>query len=209
MRPCGRGVLLNEGIPMDRATVTEFQRADGVRDWRVLDAGASAWFDAPSMAAGAALCRVAGLAAATGLPDVDLRPGGVRVRIGPGGLTRDDVEVARSISVAAWDLGLAADPAVLQTVRLDPHRERFRSSYPGRPGRQRSGHRHVPPGVAELRRGQHRSAGRPERRRDQHRLPQQEQRQRPQIHLGGHPRSGTPSASFPVVSVGGRRGRGV
>ena len=39
------------GIAMDRATVTEFQQADGVRDWRVLDAGASAWFDAPSMAA--------------------------------------------------------------------------------------------------------------------------------------------------------------
>jgi hypothetical protein len=105
---------------MDRATVTEFQQADGVRDWRALDAGASAWFDAPSMTAGAALFRrIAGLTAATGLPDVDLRPGGVRVRIGPAGdLTRDDVEFARSISAAAQDLGLAADPAVLQTVQL-------------------------------------------------------------------------------------------
>jgi hypothetical protein len=105
---------------MDRATVTEFQQADGVRDWRALDAGASAWFDAPSMTAGAALFRrIAGLTAATGLPDVDLRPGGVRVRIGPAGdLTRDDVEFARSISAAAQDLGLAADPAVLQTVQF-------------------------------------------------------------------------------------------
>src|SRR5690606_8858604 len=33
-------------------------------------------------------------------------------------LTREDVELARSISAAAKDLGLAADPAVLQTVRL-------------------------------------------------------------------------------------------
>jgi hypothetical protein len=71
---------------MHRATVTEFQQADGVRDWRVLDAGASAWFDAPSMTAGAALVRrIAELTAATGLPDADLRPGGVRVRIGPEG----------------------------------------------------------------------------------------------------------------------------
>ena len=105
---------------MDRATVTEFQQADGVRDWRALDAGASAWFDAPSMTAGAALVRRIGeLTAATGLPDVDLRPGGVRVRIGPAGdLTRADVELARSISAAAQDLGMAAVPAVLQAVEL-------------------------------------------------------------------------------------------
>lgn len=72
------------------------------------------------MAAGAALVRrIAELTAGTGLPDVDLRPGGLRVRISPAGnLTRDDVELARSISMAAQDLGLAADPAVLQTVRL-------------------------------------------------------------------------------------------
>jgi len=98
---------------MDRAAVTEFQQADGVRDWRILDAGASAWFDAPSMTAGAALVRrIAELTAATALPDVDLRPGGVRVRIGV------DVALARSISAAAQDLSLAAEPAVLQTVQL-------------------------------------------------------------------------------------------
>lgn len=109
-----------EGDLMDRVAVTEFQQVEGVRDWRILDAGASAWFDAPSMTAGAALVRrIAELAAATGLPDVDLRPGGVRVRIGPAGdLTRAEVELAGSISAAARDLGLAADPAVLQTVQL-------------------------------------------------------------------------------------------
>ena len=90
------------------------------RDWRALDVGASAWFDAPSMTAGVALVRrIAELADGTGLPDVDLRPGGVRVRIGPAGdLTRADVELARAISAAARDLGLAADPAALQTVQL-------------------------------------------------------------------------------------------
>ena len=138
-----------KGILMDRATVTEFQQADGVRDWRALDAGASAWFDAPSMTAGAALVRRIGeLTAATGLPDVDLRPGGVRVRIGPArDRTRDDVELARSISAAAQDLGLAADPAVLANrpslVSFWQDRARLRA----RPGRQRSAHRHAPPGV--------------------------------------------------------------
>jgi len=90
--------------------VNELQQGD----WRVLDGGASAWFDAPSMAAGAALVRrVAGLTTATGLPDIDLRPGGVRIRIGTA-----DADLASAVSAAARDLGLTADPAVLQTVRL-------------------------------------------------------------------------------------------
>jgi predicted enzyme related to lactoylglutathione lyase len=92
-------------------TATEFQQAGGVEDWRVLGSGASTWFDAPSQTAGAALVgRIADLA--PGLPDVDLRAGGVRVRIDL------DVELARAISAAAQDLGLAADPAALQTVRF-------------------------------------------------------------------------------------------
>ena len=105
---------------MNRGTVTEFQRAEGVQDWRLLAAGASAWFDAPSTSAGAALVRrVAELTADTGLPDIDLRPGGLLVRISPAGeLTRSDVELARAISAAARHLGLAADPAALQAVRL-------------------------------------------------------------------------------------------
>lgn len=94
--------------------------ADGVGDWRVLDAGACAWFAAPSMTAGAALVRrIAELTATGGLPDVDVRPGGVRVRIGPAGaLTHADGALARSISAAARDLGLVPDPAVLQHLRL-------------------------------------------------------------------------------------------
>jgi Glyoxalase-like domain len=99
---------------MDRPTLTGFEQADGVEDWRGLDGGASAWFDAPSFAAGAALVdRVAGLVDGGGLPDVDLRAGGLRVRV-----TGADVALARGISAAAKDLGLAANPAALQTVRL-------------------------------------------------------------------------------------------
>jgi hypothetical protein len=80
-------------------------------EWRAIDGGASAWFGAPSMTAGAALVgRIADLTAAAA---VDLRPGGVRVR-----LTGSDVELAGPVSAAARDLGLAADPSVLQTVRV-------------------------------------------------------------------------------------------
>jgi hypothetical protein len=105
---------------MDRAAAIEFQHAEDVRDWRVLDVGASAWFDAPSLTAGAALVRrIAELTDGVGLPDVDLRAGGVRVRISTSGeLTRADAALARSISAAAQDLGLAADPAMLQTLQL-------------------------------------------------------------------------------------------
>jgi hypothetical protein len=82
----------------------------------------SAWFDAPSLPAGAALvARIAELVDGNSLPDVDLRAGGVRVRIGASAgttPTRDDVELAGAISAAARDLGLAADPAALQTARL-------------------------------------------------------------------------------------------
>ena len=94
---------------------TEFQQAGGVEDWRVLGSGASTWFDAPSQTAGATLVgRIADLAPV--LPDLDLRAGGVRVRIGAS--SDLDVELARAISAAAQDLGLPADPAALQTVHF-------------------------------------------------------------------------------------------
>ncbi|WP_328993990.1 hypothetical protein OG394_06370 [Kribbella sp. NBC_01245] len=106
--------------------------ASGGEDWRGVGVGASAWFDAPSLTAGAALVgRIAELAGGTGLPDVDLRPSGVRVRIGASGaadlndadltdadLGEADVALARAISRAARELGLAADPSALQTVQL-------------------------------------------------------------------------------------------
>ena len=107
----------------ERLTAKQFQQAGGVEDWRVLAFGASAWFDAPSHTAGAALVhRIAELTGSTGrLPDVDLRAGGVHVRIAPpnaAGLTPADVALARAISAAAQDLGLRADPSAVQTVQL-------------------------------------------------------------------------------------------
>lgn len=105
---------------MDRLTATDFQQAGGVEDWRVLGGGASAWFNASSHTAGAALVsRIAELT--DSLPDMDLRAGGVRVQIGAVGSadpSQTDVTFARAISAAAADLGLAADPAALQTLSL-------------------------------------------------------------------------------------------
>ncbi|GAB3768804.1 hypothetical protein FB382_002632 [Nocardioides ginsengisegetis] len=74
-------------------------------DWRTVDGVATAWFAVPSLTAGAGLAaRILELA-----PDaaIDLRATGLRVRLDPD-------ERAEAVSAAARDLGLAADPAVLQ-----------------------------------------------------------------------------------------------
>src|SRR5258705_7303854 len=78
-------------------------------DWRVVDGVATAWFDAPSLIEGAALAgRILELSAEI---VVDLRATGMRVRL-------DSDEHAEAVSAAARDLGLAANPAVLQHLSV-------------------------------------------------------------------------------------------
>ena len=78
-------------------------------DWREVDGVATAWFDAPSLIEGAALARrIVELSAEI---VVDLRATGVRVRL-------DSDEHAEAVSAAARDLGLAANPAVLQLLSV-------------------------------------------------------------------------------------------
>src|SRR5215470_10525643 len=78
-------------------------------DWRVVDGVATAWFDAPSLIEGAALAgRIVELSAEI---VVDLRATGARVRL-------DSGEHAEAVSAAARDLGLAANPAVLQHLSV-------------------------------------------------------------------------------------------
>jgi hypothetical protein len=78
-------------------------------DWRVVDGVATAWFDAPSLIEGAALAgRIVELSAEI---VVDVHATGIRVRL-------DSDEYAEAVSAAARDLGLAANPAVLQLLSV-------------------------------------------------------------------------------------------
>jgi len=101
----------------------QFHEAARVEDWRVLFGGACAHFRTGSFAAGVALVDAIGrLAAATNHhPDVDLRNGGVTVRLRSydiDGLSERDVALAQQISAAARELGVPADPSAVQTVQV-------------------------------------------------------------------------------------------
>ena len=88
----------------DRISPRQFHEAEGVEDWRVLSEGACTFFPTGSYAAAARL--VQGISELAGVddhhPDVDLRQGGVTVRlITTGndyrGMSTRDVELARQI----------------------------------------------------------------------------------------------------------------
>src|SRR5690606_2344949 len=94
-----------------------FMEADGAGDWRVLAWGASAFFEGGFAAAAGLVTAVAALDGPT--PDLDLRPDGVTVHLrNEGGLTLDQLRMARRISAAAEELGLVADPTAVQDVNL-------------------------------------------------------------------------------------------
>ena len=111
----------------DGISPSEFHAADGTADWRVLGDGATAFFRTSSVAESARL--VAAIGALPGVdehvPDVDVRTTGVTVRLltkgdDGYGMSRRDVELASAISAAARDLGLAADPTVVQSFLVVP-----------------------------------------------------------------------------------------
>jgi 4a-hydroxytetrahydrobiopterin dehydratase len=110
----------------ERLTPQQFHDADGVEDWRVVTNVAQAHFRTGSFAVGVALVNAIGtLADAAGhLPEVDLRPEGVTVRLTTRTpehffwLSERDVEMAQRISVAAHELGVPADPAAVQIVQV-------------------------------------------------------------------------------------------
>jgi 4a-hydroxytetrahydrobiopterin dehydratase len=106
-------------------TMRRFHEADGAQDWRVVGEGACTYFRTGSFAAGARLVHA--ISQLTGLddhhPDVDLRHGGVVVRLititdDYYGLSERDLELARRISAVAHELGVAADPSAVQTVQV-------------------------------------------------------------------------------------------
>ncbi|GAA4235666.1 4a-hydroxytetrahydrobiopterin dehydratase [Streptosporangium album] len=109
----------------ERITPRQFHEADGVEDWRVLGEGACTYFRTGSFAAGArlvhAISQLAGIE--DHHPDVDLRYGGVTVRLititnDYYGLSERDVELARQISAVARKLGVPADPSAVWNVQV-------------------------------------------------------------------------------------------
>jgi 4a-hydroxytetrahydrobiopterin dehydratase len=109
----------------DPISAKQFRDAPGVEDWQTIFGGgwACAYFRTGSFAVGVELVRAIGdvAAAVNHYPDVDLRPEGVSVKLFTadfGGLSEQDVAMARQISAAAAALGVAADPGAVQHVQV-------------------------------------------------------------------------------------------
>ena len=96
----------------ERVTLRQFSEAEGTGDWRIVGDGACAFFATPTLDQAARF--VAGIAALpaieTHLPDIDIRPGGVTVRLVTAdeqdyGMSARDIELARQISGIAAAMG--------------------------------------------------------------------------------------------------------
>ncbi|GAA2009819.1 VOC family protein [Microbacterium ulmi] len=102
-------------------SAAEFHRAPGVSDWRVTGTGPQAVFTAASLSHAAELIApVVAAAERFGiLPDVDVRPEGVVVRIPDRsfeGIPAAAEEFAAAVSRAAAELSLAPDPSLAQSI---------------------------------------------------------------------------------------------
>ena len=109
----------------DQLSGKQFEEPRGVEDWRQLSGGGfvCAYFRTGSFSLGAALAEAIGElpTVANHHLEVDLRHDGVSVRLcghEPWGLSGDDVELARQISAAARELGVPADPPIVQHVQV-------------------------------------------------------------------------------------------
>lgn len=107
----------------DWITPAEFHRANGVSDWRVTGRGPHAVFTATSLSHAATLIApVVVVAERFGiLPDVDVRPEAVVVRIpnrSDDGIPAAATEFAAAVSQAAAELQLPADPSLAQSVGI-------------------------------------------------------------------------------------------
>ena len=111
----------------DGITARQFQESEGVEDWRVVGDGGCAFFATGSLAESARF--VAAIATLDGVdvhrPRIDIRDRGVTVRLltveaENYGMSRRDADLARRISEVARNLGLAADPARVQSILIVP-----------------------------------------------------------------------------------------
>ncbi|GAA1507253.1 4a-hydroxytetrahydrobiopterin dehydratase [Nocardioides humi] len=99
----------------EQISAEEFSRAEGVADWRVLGVHAFAVFRTGSFATGLQLVNAIGelAEAANHHPDLKLGYPSLAVHLSThdtGSLTTADLDLARRISAAARDLGVAGDP---------------------------------------------------------------------------------------------------
>lgn len=104
-------------------SAAEFHRARGVSDWRVTGTGPQTVFTATSLPHAASLTApIVAAAERFGiLPDIDVRPEGVVVRIPyrtPEGIPAAAVEFAAAVSQAAAELLLSADPSLAQSIGI-------------------------------------------------------------------------------------------
>lgn len=108
----------------DQITPAQFHESEGVDDWRVIAyRTAVTSFRTGDFATGLALVDEIGRLAeeADHHPDVELRYTTVFVTLSShdvGGLSKRDVKMARKISAAAKERGIASDPGAVQNVNL-------------------------------------------------------------------------------------------
>ena len=107
----------------DWISPAQFHRAPGVSDWRVTGNGPHAVFTATSLAHAAGLVAPVVVAAERFgiLPDLDVRPEGVVVRIpnrSPEGIPETATAFAAAVSQSAADLRLTPDPSLAQSVGI-------------------------------------------------------------------------------------------
>ncbi len=108
----------------DKVRLTALRlEAEGLADWRILFAELHARFETGSFAKGLDLVNRIGAAAEerNHHPDLDLSYPRVVVRLtshDTGGVTRRDVELARTISQYAAELGVQADTTAMQVLEV-------------------------------------------------------------------------------------------
>lgn len=111
------------GEPAAVISAAEFHRAPGVTDWRVTGTGPQAVFTATSLSHAATLVAPIVVAAERFgiLPDVDVRPEGVAVRIpnrDADGIAAAAPRFAAAVSQSAAELRFIAEPDLAQTVGI-------------------------------------------------------------------------------------------
>jgi pterin-4a-carbinolamine dehydratase len=109
-------------VAAETITAMTFHAADGVTEWRVLYAGATAHWRTASLQEGARFAaEVAVAAREVGRdPDIDIRPRDVVVTTGgaDGMLDSRDIALAQRVSALAREACLESDPGVLQAMQI-------------------------------------------------------------------------------------------